>query len=465
MVRVHPGPQRVLSSAGQSASFTPKMSGVRIPQHPQMRNFLLKIVNWKLKLIARFTLRKYRPKIVGITGSVGKTSTKSAIYAVLNQTGARVRMAGGNLNNETGLPLAIIGEYTTPGGLWFLFKAISKGFFSLFLSNDKYPEFLILEYAADHPGDLDYLIKIAKPDVAVVTAVGEIPVHSEFYASTENVAREKAKLVSAVPEGGAVILNADDPRVMDMSNLSKAKVKTFGFLKGADLRIEDFKNILVGGFPKGISFSLKTDHHSARVSLRGVLGKAHALACAAGAAVGLMSGLTLEESTKALSKYSGEKGRGKIIEGVNGSVLIDESYNASPDSIRIALEALRDLRAQRKIAVLGDMLELGKQSDRAHRQIGSLSGAVADILITVGDKAKLIGQEAQKYDMDKGHIFHFENSLDAVEKLKGIVARGDTILIKGSQSVRMEKIVKELMLRPAEAKHLLVRQYGKWLRN
>ena len=441
------------------------MSGVRVPQHPPMKNFLLKIVNWKLKLIAQLTIKKYKTKIIGITGSVGKTSTKNAIYPVLCETGVRVRMAGGNLNNETGLPLAIIGDYKNPGGLWFLVKAIWKGFFSLFsfLGGGKYPEVLVLEYAADHPGDLDYLIKIARPDVAVITAIGEVPVHSEFYSSTDEVVREKAKLVGAVAESGVVILNADDERVLGMKDVARARVKTFGFSKGADLKIDDFKNVLVGGFPRGISFSLNLESSTARVNLRGVLGKAHAYACAAAAAVGLVSGLTLSESAKALGGYSGDKGRGKIIEGINGATIIDESYNASPDSTRTSLETLKDLRAKRRIAVLGDMLELGRQSEKAHRQIGSLVAKVVDILITVGRDAKLIGKEANKSGLDQKNIFHFENSVDAAEKLKKVVIPGDAVLIKGSQSIRTEKIVKEVMLRPADAQILLARQYGKWL--
>ncbi|MCR4261203.1 MAG: UDP-N-acetylmuramoyl-tripeptide--D-alanyl-D-alanine ligase [Candidatus Colwellbacteria bacterium] len=430
-----------------------------------MRNLLLKIINWKLKLVAKSTLRKYKPKIVGVTGTVGKTSTKNAIYAVLHSAGVRVRMAGGNLNNETGLPLAIIGDYKTPGGLGFLLKAILKGFFALLSGNDKYPEVLILEYAADHPGDLDYLIKIAKPDVAVVTAIGEIPVHSEFYSSTEEIVKEKSKLVAAVPAGGAVILNADDGRVLEMSGVAKAKVKTFGFDKESDLRMGDFKNILVGGFPKGISFSLKVDKSTARVSVRGVLGKSHAYSCAAGAAVGLVSGLTLNESAKALTEYSGEKGRGKIIEGVNGAVLIDESYNASPDSTRTALETLRDLRVKRRVAVLGDMLELGRQSEKAHRQIGAFASSVVDLLITVGEDSHYIAEEARKAGLDQKNIFHFEKPKDAAIKLKEVITQGDAVLIKGSQSIRTEKIVKEVMLRPADSTSLLVRQYGKWLRS
>ncbi|MEX2054127.1 MAG: UDP-N-acetylmuramoyl-tripeptide--D-alanyl-D-alanine ligase [Candidatus Colwellbacteria bacterium] len=430
-----------------------------------MKSLALKIINWKLGLIAKYTLRRYRPKVIGVTGSVGKTSTKGAIYAVLSGAKIRVRMAGGNLNNETGLPLAIIGDYQKPGGFWFLAGAIWSGFWKLMLPSGgaKYPEVLILEYAADHPGDLDYLIKIARPDVAVVTAIGDIPVHSEFYSSTDEVAKEKAKLVEAVPSDGLVILNADDPRVLGMKNSTGALVKTFGFNKGADLVVDNLENTMEGGALVGISFSLESSGIKSDVNLTGIVGKPHAYACAAGAVVGLAHNLSLPDINKWLSSYSGERGRGKIIAGANNTTIIDESYNAAPDSTRAALETLIEIPSKRRIAVLGDMLELGGRSEEAHTLVGSLITNKIGLLITVGGESRFMNEGAIQKGFNKANAFHFDSAQEAGDYLKNYLEEGDIVLIKGSQSIRMEKMIEKIMLEPANAHRLLVRQYGKWL--
>ncbi len=427
-----------------------------------MRSFLRSILKAILKFLARATLRKHHPFVVGVTGSVGKTSTKLAILTVLKSSGS-VRASGGNLNNEFGLPLAVLGDYEFPGGFVFWLGVVTKGFFNLFLRNH-YPRTLILEYGADRPGDLDYLLSIVKPDVAVVTAIGETPVHIEFYGRPEDVAKEKSKLVSAIGQDGWVVLNSDDPAVAAMRDSTKAKVITFGADLVSDVRIAAFENRSEFGKPIGISFKLESGGSFVPVKIEGVFGKAQAYAAAAAAAVGLARGMNLVKISEMLALYRGLKGRTRLIEGVRGSYIIDDTYNASPAATLSALEILRTIAAPRKIAVLGDMAELGSYTIAAHENIGRIVAEAADVFVTVGARMRLAA-EAAKTRIHRGNVFSFDTAEEAALEVQKILKPKDIILVKGSQSMRMEKIVLEIMSEPERAQEVLVRQYGKWLKD
>ncbi len=426
-----------------------------------MRSFLEKVLKIVLKFLAKATILKHRPFVVGITGSVGKTSTKLAVLPVLGEFHARA--PGGNLNNEFGLPLAILGDYKLTGGIFFWAGAILKGFMELF-TRSHYPGTLILEYGADRPGDLDYLLDIARPDIAVVTAIGSMPVHIEFYNGPEEVAKEKSKLVSAVREDGWVVLNFDDPIVLSMRDLTKAKIKTFGFGEGADVRIAAFENRSEFGKPIGVSFKLESGGSFVPVKIEGVFGKSQAYAAAAAAAVGLSKGMNLVKISEMLALYRGEKGRTRLIDGIRGSYIIDDTYNASPASVLSALEILRTVAAPRKVAVLGDMAELGKYTIETHEGVGRIAAETVDLLITVGERAKFIA-EAARGGLRKANIFSFGSSIEAAPEVQKLLKPKDVVLVKGSQSMRMERIVLEVMAEPQRAKELLVRQYGKWLKS
>jgi UDP-N-acetylmuramoyl-tripeptide--D-alanyl-D-alanine ligase len=371
-------------------------------------------------------------------------------------------MGRGNLNNELGLPLVILGDYKTSGGASFWLKVIMLGFFGL-IWRKNYPGILILEYGADKPGDMDYLLTVVKPEIAVVTAVGEIPVHVEFYNGPEGVAKEKGKLAKSVGSGGSVVLNIDDPFVADMKDLIKGNVMTYGFMDGADLKISSFMNRSEDGKPLGVSFKLETGDNFVPVKIDGSLGKAVAYSAAAAAAVGLFKGMNLVEISEVLAQYHGEPGRCYILDGVKNTNLIDDTYNSSPIAVASALEILKDMPAHRKVAILGDMSELGQYTNYAHEEAGKLVSRIADILVTVGDKGKFIADGAEKHGLSKKNIYSFADSEEAVKNIKDIIEPHDLILIKGSQSVRMERIVMEIMAEPKEAAKLLVRQYGKWL--
>lgn len=427
-----------------------------------MKEYLIKRLQNVLKVLARLTIKRYRPFIIGVTGSAGKTSTKSAIYAVLSSDFA-VRMGKGNLNNELGLPLVILGDYKTSGGVFFWLKVLFFGSGGL-IWRKNYPHILILEYGADKPGDMDYLLTITKPNLAVITAVGEIPVHVEFYHGPEGVAKEKGKLASSVGSDGSVVLNLDDPFVADMKDLTRGNVMTYGFSEMADLKISNFMNRSdEDGTPLGVSFKLETGDNFVPVKIDGSLGRARAYSAAAAAAVGLIKGMNLVKISETLTQYESEPGRCRPLEGVKNTNLIDDTYNSSPIAVASALEILKDIPAPRKVAILGDMAELGQYTNYTHEEAGKLVEESADVLVTVGDKGKFIADGASKHGLSKNNIYSFTDAEETIKNIKDIIEPHDLILIKGSQSMRMEKIVLEIMAHPEEASRLLVRQYGKWL--
>jgi len=429
---------------------------------------ILYVLQLVLKILAKLTLARYKPRVIGITGSVGKTSTKTAIYTVLKKgTNKNVRMSGGNLNTELGMPLAILGDYDVSGGALFWLRVILKAKFRLLFlwSKKSYPDVLVLEYGADKPGDIKKLVDIVTPDIGVVTAVGDIPVHIEFYDSANSIADEKANLIRNLGPTEKAILNIDDPRVHRMREVTLAEVMTFGFDSTADVRINDVKNNSKDGKPSGLLLKLGVDKNNATVEIDDVFGKSQAYAVAAATAVGLAEGMKLTTIMDALKFYEGVKGRTKLIPGIKNSFILDDTYNASPLSGSEALEILNDLDAYRKIAVLGDMLELGGHTEKAHIALGEHAAQVVDILVTVGARADFIAEGAIARGFPEKNIQRFDSSDDAKLAIQDLIKSGDLVLVKGSQGMRMEKIVLEIMAEPQRAKELLVRQYGKWLKS
>ena len=419
-----------------------------------------KILALILARISKRIISKYDPKIVGITGSFGKSSVKEAVFAALSVGEKKVRRSRGNFNNELGFPLAIIGDFHRTGGAFFWMGVVIKGLGMIFRKVD-YPEILVLEYGADKPGDIDYLTDIAQPDIAIITGISDIPVHVEFYADAEAVAAEKSKLVRSLPGDGVAILNADDPLVAKMAEKTETGTVFYGFADEADFRVSQFSNTSSAGAPTGITFKLNTIGKSAPVTISDTVGKAQAYAAASAAACGSLFGVNLMDSTLALSEYESLPGRARIIEGINGSWIIDDTYNASPKAVMEVLAALRELSGKRKIAVLGGMMELGKYSDDAHIAVSKEAARSADIVIGVGAKGELLASAAKESGKETKI---FSSAEEAAEEVRSMIEEGDMVLVKGSQSVRMERVVKAIMKHPEQAKELLVRQHDKWIK-
>jgi len=343
----------------------------------------------------------------------------------------------------------------------------------LFFSRS-YPKILILEYGVDRPGDMDYLISLARPHIAVVTAIGDTPAHIEFFKDAEDIVNEKAKLVAALPVQGYAILNHDDYAVYDMKEKTKAHVLTFGFENNADVKIANYelrvsKDAAGEERPDGMSFKLEHNGSMVPVRLHNIFGRPACYAAASAVAVGLVLNKNMVEISQQLAGYEPPPGRLRLLKGNKGSFILDDTYNASPEAMRAALATLAALPGKRKIAVLGDMLEIGTYTEQAHRAIGDIVAQSVNLLITVGARAKFIADEAMtrgtehhSHILRPDQIMRFDNAADAGKALDPLIQKGDVILVKGSQGMRMEKAVIEIMANPEMANSLLVRQEEYW---
>lgn len=420
------------------------------------RFFLIKCLRQR----AFRVLKKYQPQIIGVTGSVGKTSTKEAIAWVLAEK-FYLRKNDKNYNNEIGLPLTIVGVKSGGRSLWGWIKIFSYGLW-IIIFPIKYPKILILEMGADHPGDIKYLTDFVKCQIGIVTEVGQS--HIEFFGNLENIAREKGELVRNLSDKGLAILNVDNPLVSAMAENLRSTVVTFGFGEQADLRATDVAfNYSENGEIQGLSFKLNFRGTSIPVRLNNVLAKHQIYSALIATAVAEELGMNLVEIAARLVDFSPPPGRLNLIAGIKKSFIIDDTYNASPDSSLAALAVLQEIKAVRKIAVLSDMLELGIETEKSHRQVGrKLFEIKADLIFLLGIRMKFAYEELKKHNFNLKNIFYFENHSDLGRKLQEKMREGDLILIKGSQSMRMEKIVEEIMLNPQEAEKLLCRQDPEW---
>ena len=429
-----------------------------------LKSLIKHIILTILTLEAKLVLKKYRPRIVAITGSVGKTSTRDAIYHVVKDS-LTTRKSEKNFNNEFGLPLSVLGLPTGWNKISVWMKNIIQGF-SLLIGTHSYPELLILEVGADHPGDIAKITSWLPIDIAAVTAVGDIPVHVEFYASPEEVAKEKLSLLSGLKKGGVAVLNTDDPRIAPPSHLpQEIRVITYGLDPSRDISGENVAIQYDGNVPVGLSCDVTTSGNTHHVTLTHTIA-VHSIYTTL-AALGAASALDINTDTALgrLPHIAPTPGRLRVIEGIRGSILIDDTYNAAPAAMEAGLQTLGSLASQgTKIAVLGDMLELGDYAERAHKETGAHAASVCDTLIVLGEHARTVAESAQKAGLSAAHIHIVENTEEASRMLSQSIDTHDIVFIKGSQGMRMERIVKVLMAHPEEAAILLVRQEDEWQR-
>ncbi len=424
-----------------------------------------RILQFILGAITKKIIRKYNPKVIAITGSVGKTLTKNTISLFLEKY-FLVRKSAGNLNTEFGVPLVFIGKEEGGGNSVFSWiKIILSGIKILIFKNKKYPEVIIVEMGADKPGDISYLTGLAKPHVGVITMIGESPVHLQNYSNFEELVLEKSQIIRNLGEEDYAVLNFDDQRIREIRKDTQAKVFYFGFNEGVDVRFDNFEHKYNNGRPIGSTFDVLFKTQKKRIYLSHCFGKSFPYAITAALSCGLCFGINFDRALEIFKDLRPEKGRMNLIEGKNNSYILDDSYNASPSSVKMALETLSSLSAQRRIVILGDMKELGVKSQKSHEEIGEIVFGLADILVTVGQEAERIRKKAREIGFAIENMYHFQDSIGATETVKEMIKSGDLIIVKGSQSMRMEKITESLMKEPDKAKELLVRQDKFWKEN
>ncbi len=423
-----------------------------------------KIVQKILYVLAKRVLKKYKPDVVGITGSMGKTSTKEAVFAVLSSK-FRVRQNLKNYNNELGVPLSILGAESGFKSVFKWLGVFLRGLRLVLFRDANYPEILVLEMGADHPGDIKYLTDLAPCKVGIVTGIG--PAHLEFFESVDKIVKEKRIIVSHLKPEGFAVLNRDDEKVYEMRGKTNAKILTYGFSADADVRAIEEGVVGEGIQIEGINFKLSNAGAVVPIFLPGVLGKQHICAALAGATVGIIYHMNLVEISEGLKNYKAPKGRMNLVPGIKNTLIIDDTYNASPIPTIVALEVLQSIALpaedDKKFAVLGDMLELGGFSEEGHRQVGRAAAkSGVDYLVTVGERSRDIARAALEAGMSEDRVLNFSTPEEAGLFVQGKMKQGDLVLVKGSQGMRMEKVVKELMAEPLRACELLVRQESEW---
>lgn len=366
-----------------------------------------------LQKLARFWRRKLDVQVVAITGSVGKSTTKELIAEVLSQRYRTLKNLG-NLNNEIGLPLTLLG--------------LSEGH-----------ERAVLEMGFYVPGEIAFLCDLAQPRLGVVTNIGAV--HAERAGSLEAIAAGKAELVQALPADGVAILNYDDLRVRDMAAKTRARVFYYGLDPKADLWADNVEGLGLEGIRFQLHFRRETLHlrvpmigqHSVHTALRA-------------AAVGLVDGLTWQEIVDGLHSSTTQL-RLVAVRTEQGALILDDTYNASPESTLAALNLLGELEG-RRVAVLGDMLELGQYEEQGHEMVGVRAAEIVRELVTVGERARYVARAARGAGLSSRRIHEFENSQQAVEYLQQRLKEGDVVLVKGSHGMRMDRIVAALEGRP-----------------
>ena len=361
-----------------------------------------------LQKLAAYWRARRDIRVVGVTGSVGKTTCKELVAAVL---GARYRVlkSPDNLNTEIGLPLTL-----------------------LYLTAEH--ERAVLEMAMYGPGEIDLLCRIARPDVGVVTNVG--PVHLERLGSMGAIFAAKAELVEALPESGVAVLNGDDPQVASMATRTRARALLYGQSSQCQVRADD----LEGHGLEGISFRLSHDGRSVAVETP-LPGLHHVYPALAAAAAGLSEGLTLAEIAEALRQARPEL-RLRPRTASSGATILDDSYNASPQSMLATLDLLASLPG-RRIAVLGEMRELGAAEEEGHRQVGEHAAACADLVLVVGERARPLYEAALAAGTAEARFFNAP--ADVLPVLRDELKPGDHVLVKASRAVALETVVEALV--------------------
>ena len=410
-----------------------------------MKNLVLKLIYRVLASYARETLSRNNPTVIAVTGSVGKTSTKEAIYEVLaaHFEKDKVRKNFGNLNAEIGIPLTILGYEGLPNKfLWPIFLILA----SFRVKQKNYPDFLVLEMGVEHPGDIKYFSSIVRPDFGVITSLGIA--HMTNFKSEEELRAEKLSLAEVLKPNGKIFINIDDIG----SNIPQDAITI-----GIKNRAAEYRAINISFDAKGTLYDIQKRGLKINIKTK-LLGKpavySQLFAFAVGQALSIQS-LDLKQSIEKIAPIAG---RMNLIKA-HGKLVIDDTYNSNPSSVKAALDVLSEIKYKgRKVAILGNMNELGDLEEESHKSIGGYAADKCDLGIFVGPNAKLMAASSG----DKG--ITFENRRQLIPELNKLLRPGDIILVKASQNKNFfEEVVKVIIDDDTLAKKILVRQSRYWL--
>jgi UDP-N-acetylmuramoyl-tripeptide--D-alanyl-D-alanine ligase len=381
-----------------------------------------------LQDLAGYWRRQHDVRVVGVTGSVGKTTTKELIADLLAQDSTVLRTPA-NLNTEIGVPLSLM--------------QLSSG-----------QRFAVVEMAMYDVGDIRRLTRIAAPEVGVVTNVQ--PSHLQRLGSIERIAQAKAEIVQELPPAGLALLNADDEHVRRMASLTAARVLLYGLTPDADIWADDIKSRGLKGTEFTVHYRRRTsESFPAQTRLIG----AHLVPSAlAAVAVAVHFGMSLERAVAGLSNV-GPGLRLVVGEGMRGSTVLDDSYNASPASMMAALDVLAEIDG-RHIAVLGDMLELGSFELEGHHLVGHRAASAVQRLLTVGVRAQAIAQGARDAGLRLEAVDSFECNDQIIRQLHEELQPGDVVLVKGSRAMRLDEVARAIAARPHPINELTEGTHG-----
>jgi len=407
-----------------------------------------KIIQKILKVMAKQVLKKHQPIVVGVTGSVGKTTTKELINKVLSAK-FKVRSNAKNYNTEVGVTLTILGCQVDYGRnkilqVWgVLFYWIRALFF-----DKNYPEILVLEMGADKPGDIKYFCDFIPVTVGVLTEIGIS--HLENFKTKQILATEKGHLLRSVMEKGMAIYNWDNKIVREIGKKLSVNTIGYGLTEEAEMRATDivFKIEVNETTQKidGINFKLNFQGKVLPVRLKHCIGKGNVYGVLAALSVGRYFDLNLIEMIESLKDFESCSGRLTLVEGINNSIVIDDAYNSAPVSLNLALDLVADIKAVRKILILGDMLELGDEEVKSHKTLGKkIAELQPDYFVAVGSRMEEAVQAYLKNSKNQENVMVFENAKEAKALMEGLIQPGDLVLVKGSRGVKMEEIVKVLI--------------------
>ncbi len=426
-----------------------------------MKDLLKEVVALLLSFAAKQALKRNpQSKVIVVGGNIGKTSTKDAIFALLSDSGKKVRRSLKSFNSDLGLPLSILAlpnAWDSPF-LWAvnIAKAYKRAFF------DRLPDILVLELGADKKGDIEKAVKWLKADILVLTAIPETPVHVENFKNKEELFNEKKNLLKLLNDDSVLIYDRDSKVSSEFASEFNGRKFSFALWSGADFSVKKKKAECESGLASGYSATLSVKDKELKIKLQASVGWQRLKSALAALAILEYMSLSVQDLSENLDSFA-SKGRMRLLEAKKEAMLIDDSYNSSPWAALAALDVLSefDCIKGKKIAALADMLELGKYTVDTHKEILQKAIEVADRIYLLGPVFSKLAEELQS---EKIKAFSKTGQSKLAEDLLDSLDSGDLVLIKGSQSMRMEKVAKALLKDEGRAKDLLVRQEKEWLK-